>query len=412
MRVAFLLQDLQLSGGVGVAVEHALQLRRHHGIDAQLVLTLPQTAPHWGYRGLAEIPVLTLEEAQEARWDIALATWWETTSVLFHLDAERYAYFIQLLEDSAYPVDAPERLGAAMTTGLPVRFVTEARWLAELLEDYQPGARVLYVRNGIPKDVFRSPDTVVPAPDAEPLRVVLEGARGYVQKGVDDALAAVAAMQQAAHVTWVSPHPTEPPEGVDRVLSGLSHAEMAELFADQHVILKLPRAEGMYGPPLEAFHMGATVVTTPVTGHDEYVVHGVNGLVVDWDDTHGTARALDLLARDRRLLHELRVGALLTARAWPDWRQASQLMALALRRIAAEPPAPVRPAARRLVSDIASVIAEGQEAAWRLEIEQELKEQLAAQRAIRYALAVRRRLERLRALRGRIKARLKRLLRR
>ncbi len=412
MRVAFLLQDLQLSGGVGVAVEHAAQLRAHHGIDAQLVLTRPQTAPHWGYRGLADIPVLTLEEAQESPWDIALATWWETTSVLFHLEAERYVYFIQLLEDSAYPVGAPERLGAAMTTGLPVRFVTEARWLAELLEDYQPGARVLYVRNGIPKDVFRSPATVPPAPEHEPLRVVLEGARGYVQKGVDDALAAVAAMDESAHVTWVSPHPTEPPDGVDRVLSGLSHAEMADLFADQHVILKLPRAEGMYGPPLEAFHKGATVVTTPVTGHDEYVVHGVNGLVVDWDDTHGTARALDLLARDRRLLHELRVGALQTARAWPDWRQASQLMALALRRIAAEPPAPVRPAARRTVSDIASVIADGQQAAWRLEIEQELKEQLAAQKAIRYALAVRRRLERLRTLRGRAKARLKRVLRR
>jgi O-antigen biosynthesis protein len=60
VRVAFLLQDLQLSGGVGVAVEHAGQLRRHHGIDAHLVLTREETGPRWGYRGLDEIPVLTL----------------------------------------------------------------------------------------------------------------------------------------------------------------------------------------------------------------------------------------------------------------------------------------------------------------------------------------------------------------
>lgn len=412
VRVAFLLQDLQLSGGVGVAVEHAAQLRRHHGIDARLVLTRPQTRAHWGYRGLAEVPVLDLDAACAEAWDVAVATWWETTSVLFHLPAERYAYFIQLLEDSTYPVGAPERLAAAMTTALPVRFITEARWLAEIVEDYQPGTRVLYVRNGIPKDVFAIPERVTPAADDEPLRIVVEGARGYVQKGVDDALAAVAVMAQPAHVTWVSPVDEPAPEGVDEVLSGLSHAEMAGLFGRSHVLLKLPRAEGMYGPPLEAFHTGCTVVTTPVTGHDEYVRHAVNALVVGWDDPHGTARALDLLARDRRLLHELRCGALETARAWPDWRQSSQWMALALRRVVAEPPPSARGAGLRMTSDLASVTAEGQYSAWRLEVEAIVRQEMRSQKAYRYAIAMRRRLDRARALAGRVKARLKRLLRR
>jgi O-antigen biosynthesis protein len=402
VRVAFVLQDLQLSGGVGVIVEHAVQLRRHHGIDAQLVLARDEARPGWAYRGLDEVPVLALDEARAVDWDVALATWWATTSVLFDLRARRYAYFIQLLEDSTYPAGAPEQLAAAMTTGLPVRFITEARWIAELLEDYQPGNRVLYARNGIPKDVFVSPPSVAPALPGEPLRIVLEGARGYVHKGVDDALAAVAAMREPAHVTWVSPHQGEPPVGVDRVLAGLSHAEMAALFAESHVLLKLSRAEGMYGPPLEAFHMGATVVTTPVTGHDEYVVHNVNGLVVGWDDVHGTARALDLLARDRRLLHRLRSGALETARGWPDWRHASQRMALALRRVAAEPPPALAPAGARLVSDFASVTAEGQERAWRLEIEERLKEELAEQKAIRLALAARAQLTKARGLRDRV----------
>jgi glycosyltransferase involved in cell wall biosynthesis len=412
VRVAFLLQDLQLSGGVGVIVEHAAQLRRHHGIDAQLVLARPQTHPGWAYRGLDEVPVLTLDEAHAVEWDVALATWWATTSALFTLRARRHASFIQLLEDSTYPTGAPEQLAAAMTTGLPVRFITEARWIAELLEDYQPGNHVFYVRNGIPKETFVSPVAVSPALSGTPLRIVLEGASGYVHKGVDDALAAVAAMREPAHVTWVSPHQGEPPAGVDRILAGLSHGEMASLFAESHVLLKLSRAEGMYGPPLEAFHMGATVVTTPVTGHDEYVVHGANGLVVGWDDIHGTARSLDLLARDRRLLHELRCGALETARAWPDWRQASQGMALALRRVAAEPPPPIAAAGARLVSDFASVTADAQERAWRLEIEESLKDQMAEQKAIRFALAVRGRLTAARTLRDRGKAGAKRVLRR
>lgn len=407
-----MLQDLQLSGGVGVVVEHAAQLRRHHGVDAQLVLSRAPEHPSWRYRGLAEVPVLGFDEARATHWDVAVATWWETTAVLFDVPATRHAYFVQLLEDSAYAPGAAERLGAAASTGLPVRFITEARWLAEMLEDYQPGNRVLYVRNGIPKDVFRSPATVTPAPGGAPLRVVLEGARGSVQKGVDDALAAVAAMREPAHVTWVSPHPTDAPAGVDTVLSGLSHAEMAALLADQHVMLKLSRAEGMYGPPLEAFHMGATVVTTPVTGHDEYVAHGVNGLVVGWDDVRGTARALDLLARDRRLLHELRCGALRTARAWPDWRQSSQWMALALRRVLADPPPPTAPAGRRMVSDLVGAMADAQQLAWRLEAEIQVNQELREQRAIRWAVGLRGAVHnaRRRALRGR--SRLKRLLRR
>ena len=71
-------------------------------------------------------------------------------------------------------------------------------------------------------------------------------------------------------------------------------------------MLKLSSVEGMFGPPLEGFHRGATCVVTPVTGHEEYVEHGWNGLLTDWDDLRGTARQLDLLARDRELLHFLR----------------------------------------------------------------------------------------------------------
>ena len=110
---------------------------------------------------------------------------------------------------------------------------------------------------------------------------------------------------------------------------------MADVYARHDVVLKLSRVEGMFGPPLEGFHRGATCVVTPVTGHDEYVEHGVNGLVVDWDDERGTARALDLLARDDALLHLLRTNALATARVVAVVAPAAQLMALALRRIAA-----------------------------------------------------------------------------
>ena len=127
---------------------------------------------------------------------------------------------------------------------------------------------------------------------------------------------------------------------------------MADLYERNDVLLKLSSVEGMFGPPLEAFHRGATCVVTPVTGHDEYVEHGWNGLLADWDDLRGTARQLDLLARDRALLAFLRANALETARAWPSWDQASQFMAAALLAIRREPAPGGGAAAARLLADL------------------------------------------------------------
>ncbi len=298
LRVAFVLQDLQLSGGVGVVVEHARHLRADHGIDAQLVLAQEELHPRWPFRGLDEVPVLTYDEALGRgvghRCSAVVADDRRAVSPA----VERYAYFIQALEDSLFQPNDPERVTAALTTSLPVRFITEAQWIVEMLAALQPGNDAHYVRNGIAKEIFTPPDTVPDLGDG-PLRVVIEGARDVPLKGIDQALEAVGLMTEPAHVTWVAPHgTTDAPPAVDQVLSRLTHPEMAQLFFDSHVLLKLSRAEGMYGPPLEAFHCGATVVTTAVTGHDEYVRHAENGLVVGWDDARYGAR-LDLLARDR-----------------------------------------------------------------------------------------------------------------
>src|SRR3954463_2307947 len=160
------------------------------------------------------------------------------------------------------------------------------------------------------------------------------------------------AVREPRRVTVVTGRPEALRVTVDRVVKHVPHREMAALYADSDVVLKLSRVEGMYGPPLEGFHSGATCVTTEVTGHEEYIEHGWNALVTDWDDVAGTARQLDLLARDRSLLHFLRTNAVETARAWPTWHQSSQFMALALRTIHRGPAPSAVPAAERLVADL------------------------------------------------------------
>jgi O-antigen biosynthesis protein len=388
VRVALLTQDLQLSGGVGVIVEHAVQLARH-GFDVDLVLTRRTTAPDWSHRGLASVRVLPLEDARSRRYDVALATWWETAQHVFELDAARHACFVQSLEDRFYEPANPFRLAAALALDLPVRFVTEARWIAETLERLHPGEKVLYVRNGIAKDVF-VPVAGVPVATGEPLRILVEGSARTLFKGVGDAVAATAAMAAPRHVTVVAPDGSGAElEGADRVAGPVGQRELAELYAQTDVVLKLSRVEGMFGPPLEGFHMGATCVVTPVTGHDEYVVHGENGLVVDFDDRAGTARALDLLAHDRALLHRLRCGALATARGWPSWEQQGQVMAAALQALGREPAPDARRAGVRLARDLAGALSDAERAASDLELAQLRAAQVQRSRAYRMAVKAR-----------------------
>jgi O-antigen biosynthesis protein len=336
VKACFLINDLQLSGGVGVVLEHAHQLSKRHGVEVTLALT-EDTANPWSYRLLDGLKIVSLEEAASRRYDVAIATWWETAYHLFEVEAQRYAYFVQNLEDRFYRPGEVERLQAAVTHDLPVAFISEARWIVDALAEMRPDAPAFYVRNGIAKDVFPPRDRIEPSTTA-PLRVLVEGHPDVWFKAVDDALEALERTAARHTATLVTPGGRPDDPGASRCVGPLTQHELAEVYAQSDIILKLSRVEGMFGPPLEAFHMGATCVVTPVTGQDEYVRHGWNGWVTDWDDAGGVARALELLDRDRRRLHFLRSNALLTARAWPSWDQAGQFMAAALQSIQRLPP--------------------------------------------------------------------------
>jgi hypothetical protein len=77
---------------------------------------------------------------------------------------------------------------------------------------------------------------------------------------------------------------------------------------------------------------------TPFGGHADWLRHGVNGVLVGFDDLPGTTAWLDALARDRELLARLGAGARETASAWPTVDESADALARALRAVAeAEP---------------------------------------------------------------------------
>ena len=98
--------------------------------------------------------------------------------------------------------------------------------------------------------VFASPSHLEPQLNG-PLRVMVEGNPHLWFKGVNEAIAAVNRMREPHHLTVVA-HNREDlaAAGADHVLGPVSQQEMAALYRETDVLVKLSRVEGMYGPPL------------------------------------------------------------------------------------------------------------------------------------------------------------------
>ena len=335
MKTCFVLPTLLPSGGVAVAIEHARRLANDHGVDAELVVTSPAEARSRERNG---VPVVQLADAMARRYDIGIATWWETVPALWQLDVARRVTLLQSFEQRFFDSDAPfERLSAEAMLALSLDFIAIAAWMRDLMSELRPEARCWVVRPGIDKQRFAAERD-----DRRegPLRVLVEGQPTLPFKGVGEAVEAVRRMSEPAHLTLVALDAAAAGElSADRVESGLDADRMAALYRDSDVLLKLSRVEGLGLAPIEAFHGGLPCVVTPFTGHAEYARHGDNALVVGFDDPAGTAAALVRLARDRDLLARLSAGARHTAASWPSGAESTrQLFEVLAELLRGDPP--------------------------------------------------------------------------
>lgn len=335
MKIAFLVTDLGLSGGMNVILHHAMALSNYHGHQVALI-TLAGTEATWGHDKLGHVTVVSLEEARGIHFDVLIATFWSTLLSMSSVNATNHVWFCQSLEDRFYPASDDTRGLAEAALQLDLPIITEATWIKETLNQIAPKRSVYLVHNGIDKNIFtpkgRSND------EDGPLRVLIEGTYSSVTKGIPFALNGVLSSSSdyvLRHITrdsrYLPKHKKYTP-----VFGELTFSEMADAYRWCDVLVKTSDVEGMFGPPLEAFHCGATAIVTPVTGYDEYVVGGKNALVVPWEDERTLSKMIDSLATNQRLLSDLKDAALETAKSWPDWDEAGAKFNSAILRIVSQ----------------------------------------------------------------------------
>jgi glycosyltransferase involved in cell wall biosynthesis len=324
-RIVFLIGSADISGGSYVIFEHALHAKRA-GCDVTVVplFDMADVAPNW-HPALQELEFASLEQIASRDFDVAIATWWPTVFELPRVRFRHAIYFVQSAESRFYAI-GPDRDSSGLaeltyTFGIPA--ITIATWLQMYL-GFQHRTISFLCRNGIDKTRY-GPEGRRMAPRLQDggLRVLVEGSLAPM-KGVAEAVQA--ARDGGADEVWLlTPSDLTEFPGCDRVVSRIPAAKTSEVYHSCDVLLKLSQVEGMYGPPLEMFHCGGTVITNDVTGSDEFIKDGVNALVVPTGDVAAAAEAVRRLRDSEDLRASLRRGAQRTADGWPDWDESSAL---------------------------------------------------------------------------------------
>ncbi|MGA9869453.1 MAG: hypothetical protein WBQ75_23710, partial [Acetobacteraceae bacterium] len=277
--IAFAILGVDISGGMLVVFEHAIHLteagHRVTFVSGGKIVPREIAWHRIGAADHADIAWRTFSEVASSRFDYAIATFWRSFFDLHRLDAGHYLYFVQSIESRFYPPDERVlRAAVEATYEVPIGIITEATWIHDYLTTIH-GRQVEVVLNGIDKTLFR-PDGIAAQPriPGRP-RILVEGPVEVAFKNVPKAIELCRAAGVAEIWLLTSTYVDEF-EGVDRVFSRLPIASVPAIYRSCDVIVKLSYVEGMFGPPLEMFHCGGTAIVYAVTGHDEYIRHGVN----------------------------------------------------------------------------------------------------------------------------------------
>lgn len=351
-KVCFLLSTLSISGGLYVILQHALHMRRK-GIDVTLATPAAVGDSAEWHRAFRELPCSSVEELADQRFDLAVATWWESVYDLPRIRSATYAYFVQ---NADFLLSAPalrERAERTYSFGLPAITVSES--LADVLTE-RYGMQTAVALNGIDKQIFRRAGPAFAPRVNGRLRVLVEGPFGARTKGVAHAIT-LARQSRADEIWLLTSSPVNWYPGVARVFSGLDAEGCAGVYRSCDVLLKLSTLESCSLPILEMMHCGGMAITYDIPAPNEYLVNGRNSLLLPIDQDRAAVAAIDVLKRAPTLLQWTTEGAKATAATWPNWEESSDAFLQHCRSIAIGPTVtraalqaaidtPVEPAAR------------------------------------------------------------------
>jgi glycosyltransferase involved in cell wall biosynthesis len=264
LRIAYLLEDTALSGGIRVQLMQAdaLIARGHEVrlVTKGLPLTWRTSRAEWVY-------VDDFRQYDARNDDFVVGTFWLTVPPAYEIARERAVHLCQGYEgafsayesirgdiEAAYRLPIPKLVVAKSLVPVCRQFSDDVTWVGQIVEDE-------FYRAETPRE-------------NEPLRVLLCGQSQGDMKGIDDGYGA------AAHARWFhqkfdlvrvspwAPSREEPLDYVEEFHVGLTTREMTRLMHSCDVLIAPNRSQEGFGlPAAEALASGIACVMTEIPSY-------------------------------------------------------------------------------------------------------------------------------------------------
>jgi glycosyltransferase involved in cell wall biosynthesis len=316
MRVTFILNHVNLNGGIRVCAIYAERLkRRGHQV---CVVARPRPVPSFTRRVKSvmkgkgwpidpntladhfdgvDVDLRVLDrrrpivDADVPDADVVIATWWETAAWVNNLSPRKgaKAYFIQDFGANAgQPMDQ-----LIATWRLPMHRIVISNYIRDLVNQHAPGGdEMSFVPNSVDLEQFRSPPRCrQPSPVAGTI---------YSQsafKGADIAIAACEiARKQLPDLQLIGFGQHDKSRDVQwpdwiKFRTRIADHELKQVYAGCDAWLFPPRKEGYGLPILEAMACRTPVIATPAGAAPELLAGG-GGILVSHEDPQAMADAL------------------------------------------------------------------------------------------------------------------------
>lgn len=324
MKWVFLLGSPDISGGTYVIFEHAIRAMKN-GDDVYILTeeSIDKSRLDW-HSEAKKLSWITYDDLANYHFDVAIATWWKTIYSLHLVESKNYLYFVQSIESKFYPeFEKPLQQLVESTYALDLPTITEATWIKEYLKmEYDNNVYLAF--NGTRKDLYHKDIVPIKKRTKGKLRVLVEGPLSVSFKNVEKTIS-LCRKSEADEIWLLTSSKVESYKGVDKIFSQVPIEETGAIYRSCDVVIKLSYVEGMFGPPLEMFHCGGTAIVYDVTGHDEYIVHNKNAIVIKRDDEKKVIQAINRLKKDEEFLDSLKAEARITAEDWISWEESSNI---------------------------------------------------------------------------------------
>jgi len=294
LRIAYLLEDTEMAGGIRVVAAHADALSER-GHDVALItkgnaLDWRRSRARWKF-------VRSFEEADLSRYNFVVATFWRTVEPAWKLAGSRTIHLCQGYEGS-FTVYAPFKEAIDVVYRLPIPKITVSPHLVEICRRFWDDAT--YIGQIVDDDFFQPRQAHTGKP-----RVLLVGPMQTDFKGIETGYEAVRVARRAGadfDLIRASQWPAaagEPVELASEFHVGLPTPQMTKLLASCDIALSPSRsAEGFGLPAAEAMASGLAVILTTIPSFRSWSAGRDHAVFVDENDSAAMGGAVADLAAD------------------------------------------------------------------------------------------------------------------